>query len=77
MEVVRQRKVVDKQRANDDDRRGKSDTREDTAAGDRLVLLQRWFAHHVVVDGVDPEPLAWRSCRFVSAPMSDEEQLEE
>ena len=51
--VVRQSKVVDEERANDDDGRGKGDAGEDPAADDRPVLLPRRLAHHVVVDGVD------------------------
>jgi hypothetical protein len=60
--VVRQRIVVDKEGADDDDGRGKEDPGSDAAADDRLVLLPRRLAHHVVVDGVDAERLARRAC---------------
>ena len=53
--VVGQRKVVDEERADDDDGCGKGDAVEDTSADDRLVFLPWRLAHHVVVDGVDSE----------------------
>ena len=65
--VVGQRKVVDEERADDDDRCGKGDAGEDTSTDDRLVFLPWGLAHHVVVDGVHAERLARRAFRAALA----------
>jgi hypothetical protein len=59
--VVGESKVVDEKCADDDDGRRKNDTRHNTPADNRLVLLPWRLTHHVVVNGVNAKRLARRA----------------
>ena len=56
--IVRERKVIDKECARDDNRRGKQDAQADTSIDNRLILPPRRLAHHGVINRVYAKRLA-------------------
>ena len=59
--VVRERKVVDEERADDDHGRGKENAVEDALRDDRRVFLAWWPAHDRTVHRIDTKRLTRRT----------------
>jgi hypothetical protein len=58
---VRERKVVDKKCAYDNNSRGEQDAQADTCVDDQVVLPPRRLAHNITINRIDAKRLARRA----------------